>query len=83
MGKYLILNLSHLRLAQFELSGTMLGSKSAAVAMDARSAKTDLSNLLRKVVVARLKGEELLGLNFTIGDRNLLVYPLLGCIPKY
>ena len=45
------------RLAQFELSGTLVGSKSAAVSMDARSAKADPSNLLRKVVVVRLKGK--------------------------
>ena len=48
--------MSFFRLAHFELSGTLLGSKSAAVAMDARSAKADPSNLLRKVVVTRLKG---------------------------
>jgi len=43
------------RLAQFDISGTLVGSKSAAVSMDARSAKADPSNLLRKVVVVRLK----------------------------
>ena len=42
------------RLAQFEYSGTLVGSKAAAVSMDARSAKADASNLLRKVVVVRL-----------------------------
>ena len=45
------------RLAQFEFGGTLVGSKSAAVAMDARSANADPSNLLRKVVVVRLKGK--------------------------
>jgi len=40
------------RLAHYEMGGTVLGSKLAAVSMDARSAKA--SNLLRKVVVSRL-----------------------------
>ena len=48
-----------LRLAQFDISGTLVGSKSAAVSMDARSAKADPSNLLRKVVVVRLKGKSI------------------------
>ena len=47
----------YFRLAQFDISGTLVGSKSAAVSMDARSAKADPSNLLRKVVVVRLKGK--------------------------
>ena len=56
--KYLELFLNlRLRLAQFDISGTLVGSKSAAVSMDARSAKADPSNLLRKVVVVRLKGK--------------------------
>ena len=57
--KSLIFISSNFRLAQFELSGTLVGSKSAAVSMDARSAKADPSNLLRKVVVVRLKGQYL------------------------
>jgi len=40
------------RLAHYEIGGNILGSKLAAVSMDARSAKA--SNLLRKVVVSRL-----------------------------
>lgn len=42
------------RLAHYELGGAIMGSKLAAVSMDARSAKADPSNLLRKVVVTRL-----------------------------
>ena len=45
------------RLAQFELGGVARGSKTAALSMDARSVPSEANvNLLRKTIVARIKG---------------------------
>ena len=45
------------RLAQYEISGNRFGSKSAAVSIEARSANAANTNLLRKIVIAKLKGK--------------------------
>ena len=46
------------RLAQFEISGNRFGSKTAAISIEARSANAASSNLLRKIVIAKLSGKE-------------------------
>lgn len=45
------------RLAQFEISGNRFGSKTAAISIEARSSNAASTNLLRKVVIAKLTGE--------------------------
>ena len=44
------------RLAQFEISGNRFGSKTAAVSIEARSGNAANTNLLRKIVIAKLQG---------------------------
>jgi len=42
------------RLAQFEISGNRYGSKTAALSIEARTASTAPSNLLRKIVIVKI-----------------------------
>ena len=46
------------RLAQYELAGNLHGSKQAALTMEARG--PNAAHVLRKIVVAKLKGETVL-----------------------
>ena len=46
------------RLAQYEISGNRFGSKSAAISIEARTAHAVNTNLLRKIVIAKLQGKE-------------------------
>ena len=45
------------RLAQYEISGNRFGSKSAAISIEARTAHAVNTNLLRKIVIAKLQGK--------------------------
>ena len=49
------------RLAQYEISGNRFGSKAAAISIEARTANAANTNLLRKIVIARLQGKPGIG----------------------